>query len=488
MLKRSDGHGLDAERRSRKYRFTANVIASIVVAADLACLGIGPVAAGLLYRALGGKAYLMGMHVTIAVIITVNFLLIRLSRDSYSNPMGRGQDSDQGVVFEFTIAALLMFATVWQLGLAPSFSVPLALFYTLICITLLFVSRYVVRQLVWHLVQGGYIGQRIIIYGAEEQTSERVMRLLDLERLPYLSIVGIADGRNSRVGTPAGWNVPFIGGMDALLERVSRGDVDMVIIALPMISQTRLDEITERLQRISVDICLMPREAMDLSTQYSMRFIGSLPLFALWQRPIRDWNHILKALEDRALAAAGLLLLSPVFLLTAIAIKLTSRGPVLFRQQRFGFNNVKIEVIKFRSMHVDRQDASGAQRTVPGDARVTLVGRFIRRTSIDELPQLYNVLVGEMSIVGPRPHATMMKVGDGYYFDAVRNYAARHRVKPGITGLAQVRGLRGEIDSIERAKRRVELDLYYIENWSLMLDVRIILETIFKLPWDKRAY
>jgi exopolysaccharide biosynthesis polyprenyl glycosylphosphotransferase len=203
---------------------------------------------------------------------------------------------------------------------------------------------------------------------------------------------------------------------------------------------------------------------------------------------MRDFNRILKAIEDRVLAVLGLVLLSPLLLLTALIIKLTSHGPVLFRQQRFGFNNVKISVIKFRSMYVDRQDASGSERTTRGDPRVTPFGRIIRRLSIDELPQLYNVLTGEMSIVGPRPHATMMMVSDMYYFDAVRGYAARHRVKPGITGLAQVRGLRGEINTIERAKRRVEYDMFYIENWSLLLDLRIILETVWRLIWDKNAF
>ncbi|RYD86169.1 MAG: exopolysaccharide biosynthesis polyprenyl glycosylphosphotransferase, partial [Sphingomonadales bacterium] len=262
----------------------------------------------------------------------------------------------------------------------------------------------------------------------------------------------------------------------------------MVIIALPMIGQARLDEITEALQLVSVDICLMPREALDLSQQYSMRFIGSLPLFALWQRPMRDFNRILKAIEDRVVAVLGLILLSPLLLITALIIKLTSRGPVMFRQERFGFNNVRISVLKFRSMYVDRQDVTGTERTTRGDSRVTPFGRIIRRLSIDELPQLYNVLTGEMSIVGPRPHATKMMVGDDYYFEAVRGYAARHRVKPGITGLAQVRGLRGEINTIERAKRRVEYDMYYIENWSLLLDLRIMLETVWRLIWDKHAY
>lgn len=488
MLTTSEAPPEFAEQKSRKYRFTSNVIASIVITADIGCLILGSLMAALIHAQVGGSRYPLDMHITVAVIVAVNFLLIRLSRDSYSHPMGRGQDSDQGVVFEFLIASTLVFATVWQLGLAGLFSFSLGASYVGCSTLLLFVSRFVVRKLVWHLVQAGHIGQRIVIYGADEHATGRVLRLLELERLPYLSVIGIADGRTSRIDRDRSWGVPFLGGLDALLERAKRGDVDMVIIALPMIGQDRLDQITEQLQSVSIDICLMPREAMDLSTQYSMRFIGSLPLFALWQRPIRDWDHIIKALEDRLLALTGLIVLSPLLALTALAVKLTSRGPVLFRQQRFGFNNVKIHVLKFRSMYVDLQDESGTERTVRGDPRVTPVGRIIRRLSIDELPQLYNVLCGEMSIVGPRPHATTMMVGDKHYFDAVRGYAARHRVKPGITGLAQVRGLRGEITTIERAKRRVEYDFYYIENWSLMLDVRIILETFYKLLWDHNAY
>jgi lipopolysaccharide/colanic/teichoic acid biosynthesis glycosyltransferase len=174
--------------------------------------------------------------------------------------------------------------------------------------------------------------------------------------------------------------------------------------------------------------------------------------------------------------------------ITALAIKLESRGPIVFKQKRIGFNNNEIIVLKFRSMYMDLEDVSGAKRTEKNDARVTRVGSFIRKTSIDELPQLFNVLKGEMSLVGPRPHATMMRVGDKFYFDAVRGYAARHRVKPGITGLAQVRGLRGEIATTERAQKRVEYDIYYIENWSPLLDIRIMIETVVKIAWDKDAY
>jgi exopolysaccharide biosynthesis polyprenyl glycosylphosphotransferase len=203
---------------------------------------------------------------------------------------------------------------------------------------------------------------------------------------------------------------------------------------------------------------------------------------------MRDIDGLLKEALDYILATLALLMLSPIMAITALAIKLESRGPIVFKQKRIGFNNNEIIVLKFRSMYMDLEDVSGAKRTEKNDARVTRVGSLIRKTSIDELPQLFNVLKGEMSLVGPRPHATMMRVGDKFYFDAVRGYAARHRVKPGITGLAQVRGLRGEIATTERAQKRVEYDIYYIENWSPLLDIRIMIETVVKIAWDKDAY
>ena len=187
-------------------------------------------------------------------------------------------------------------------------------------------------------------------------------------------------------------------------------------------------------------------------------------------------------------ASVGLVLLAPLLLGCAAAIKLGSPGPVFFRQNRYGRDGRLFSIYKFRTMRSDLGDGTGVQQTVKNDPRVTRVGAFLRRSSFDELPQLLNVLDGTMSLVGPRPHATMMRVGDKYYFDAVKGYTARHRVKPGITGLAQVRGLRGEIATTERARKRVEYDIYYIENWSPLLDIRIMIETVLKLVWDKNAY
>jgi polysaccharide biosynthesis protein PslA len=350
------------------------------------------------------------------------------------------------------------------------------------------VSRIGFRKMAWWLMERGYIGQRVVIYGADRDVVTRVIELLALERLPHLKIIGFADERKARVDRAPIGDVHYVGGCRDLVLLGQEGSLDQVIIALPEAHQARLDEIVEHLSAAAIDICCLPREVVELQSHYRVNFIGSLPVFSLWLRPIRDFDVLIKAIQDRALALTGMIVLSPLMILTAIAIRLESKGDIFFIQQRYGFNNLEIGIFKFRSMYSDRQDVSGAARTIKNDDRVTRVGRIIRRLSIDELPQLFNVLRGEMSLVGPRPHATKMRVEDQYYFDAVEGYAARHRVKPGITGLAQVRGLRGEIATLDRAKKRVEYDTYYIDHWSPLLDVRIILETLVIIVWDRNAY
>src|SRR6185295_7965247 len=178
-------------------------------------------------------------------------------------------------------------------------------------------------------------------------------------------------------------------------------------------------------------------------------------------------------------AALASIALAPVMALVALAIKLDSPGPVLFRQKRYGFNNELIEVFKFRSMYADKADAAARQLVSKHDVRVTKVGRLIRKTSIDELPQLFNVLKGELSIVGPRPHALQAKAANKLYYEAVEGYFARHRVKPGMTGWAQIHGWRGETDTIDKIMQRVNHDLYYIENWSILLNFYICVMTPF---------
>jgi polysaccharide biosynthesis protein PslA len=207
-------------------------------------------------------------------------------------------------------------------------------------------------------------------------------------------------------------------------------------------------------------------------------YVGTVPVPEVVDRPLKNWRAVAKWREDKLLGPLLLIFVGPLMALTGILIKLDSPGPVLFVQKRFGINNEVIGVLKFRTMHIDRADPSGAQRTVRNDPRVTRLGRILRWLSFDELPQLINVIRGDMSLVGPRPHTVAMKAGDRLYGEAVERYLHRHRVKPGITAWAQVSGLRGEVDTLEKAHARVAHDLYYIEHWSPWLDLKILLKTV----------
>ena len=473
-------------RTNGHIRFTSNVLRSLGIVNDVACFVCAYVLAMIAYDLTIGYYYDARLHRTGAIILCINYFLIRVSRDGYAAVKGQGEDVGGSSLADFLLASGLTTLVILQLEMMREFSRGFALYFIGFSMIMLFLSRIAFRKLIWKLMDKGVVGQRVAIYADSAKAADKVAKLLEIERLPHLRIIGYADDR--RQTKPEERELPYLGGFEALLKMARTGQLDQVILALPLIRQDRLEYIADTLSAASIDLCVLPRETLELKTGYRVNFLGSLPVFAIWQQPIRDVDGIVKEMLDRGLAILAVILLSPILLLTCLAIRVESKGPILFRQKRFGFNNNEISVLKFRSMYVDRQDTSGAERTQKNDPRVTRVGRFIRRTSIDELPHLFNVLKGDMSLVGPRPHATMMRVGDKYYFDAVKGYTARHRVKPGITGLAQVRGLRGEIATTERARKRVEYDIYYIENWSPLLDIRIMIETVLKLVWDKNAY
>jgi exopolysaccharide biosynthesis polyprenyl glycosylphosphotransferase len=216
--------------------------------------------------------------------------------------------------------------------------------------------------------------------------------------------------------------------------------------------------------------------------------LGDMPVITLFERPISGTDAIVKRAEDLLFTSIILFFIWPIMLIAAIAVKLDSPGPVFFRQPREGFNNQRFDVLKFRSMVHDQCETDGVQQATRGDARVTRVGRIIRATSIDELPQLFNVLMGDMSLVGPRPHAPSTRANGRLFHEVVQTYAARHKVKPGITGWAQVCGWRGETDTEEKLVKRLEHDLHYIENWSVPFDIYILFRTVFAVLFPKNAF
>ncbi len=265
--------------------------------------------------------------------------------------------------------------------------------------------------------------------------------------------------------------------------------LDLVIFAMPITAENRLLQMLRKLWVLPVDIRLAAHSNKLRLRPRSYSYIGTVPVLDVFDKPIADWDVVLKSAFDRIVSWVLLIVLSPVLLATALAVKIDSKGPVFFRQKRYGFNNELIEVFKFRSMYAEAADATASKLVTKDDPRVTRVGRFIRKTSLDELPQLVNVAwFGNLSLVGPRPHAVHAKAADSAYDEVVDGYFARHKVRPGITGWAQVNGWRGETDTREKLQNRVEHDLYYIENWSLAFDIYILAMTPFALMKTENAY
>jgi putative colanic acid biosynthesis UDP-glucose lipid carrier transferase len=273
--------------------------------------------------------------------------------------------------------------------------------------------------------------------------------------------------------------VPVRGRVGDLFGFVHHTPVDIIVVALPWESTVRINAMVERLHRIASDV-VVPLDKDSFSPRFAeFAVVAGVPSLRVLYQPLKGSLGLLKRLEDISVAIVALILTSPLLLVAAIAIKLDSRGPVVFRQQRVGFNNKPFTIYKLRTFTVDPTD-DGSLGTKRNDARVTRVGSTLRRLSIDELPQLVNVLRGEMSVVGPRPHVPNMQVSGQQYYDLVRDYAARYRVKPGITGWGQINGMRGGIDTLEKAARGVRLDLHYIENWSIWFDLRIMVATVVR--------
>lgn len=270
--------------------------------------------------------------------------------------------------------------------------------------------------------------------------------------------------------------------IDQIEQAIDQNHIRAIYIALPVSASACVEKIQSVALDRNIDIYWAPDIFSMTLINPSIREFAGVPLVTLSESPLVGQSAVTKAVEDRVLASLALLLLSPLFLLVSLAIKAESSGPVFFKQKRHGWDGSVFEIWKFRSMRAHQDD--NVEQAKRDDPRITRVGRFIRRTSIDELPQLFNVLGGSMSLVGPRPHAT---VHNEYFSGKIASYYTRHRIKPGITGLAQISGYRGETDTLEKMEGRIRYDLYYINNWSLALDIEIMLRTVFTL-FSKEAY
>lgn len=320
--------------------------------------------------------------------------------------------------------------------------------------------------------------QRVIIIGGFPD-GEKIAEKLALEPDLY-DVIGIFDDRINRLQN-IHHAVPILGNINDMIAFCRHELPDMIIIAIFDASRERLRTIIRKTIVLPANIYL----AMDVKsiiknyTKILSEEETDITLLSLSKIPLHGIKYFQKYLEDKILSLFFITILSPIMIFISIIIKLDSRGPIFFKQDRYGFNNKTIKILKFRTMYIDKEDVSGAQRTIQNDPRVTRVGRYLRNWSLDELPQFFNVLGGSMSIVGPRAHAVAMRVNNEMYEKIIDCYSARHKVKPGITGLSQVMGYRGEVSNKKLAQKRIDYDLFYINNWSLYLDLKIILKSIY---------
>ncbi|MGE3247864.1 MAG: undecaprenyl-phosphate glucose phosphotransferase [Beijerinckiaceae bacterium] len=388
----------------------------------------------------------------------------------------------------WTLACLAAMAGIFFLKRGVEFSRVWLLSFYAAGLVALIAGRIAVYALVESMTRRGRLDRRTAIVGGGP-AAEDLLRELAHQKNTDLKIYGVFDDRNEERSPEITAGFPKLGTVDDLVEFARHARLDLIIFTLPIAAEQRILDMLRKLWILPIDIRLAAHTNKLRLRPRAYSWIGGVPVLDVFDKPMAGWDHVLKYTFDKIVGALALVALSPVLLLTAIAIKLDSRGPVLFRQKRYGFNNELIEVYKFRSMYADQLDPTASKLVQKNDPRVTRVGRFIRKTSIDELPQLFNVVFkGNLSLVGPRPHAVHAKAADRLYNDVVDGYFARHRVRPGMTGWAQVNGWRGETDTPEKLQRRVEHDLVYIENWSILFDLYILSITPFALAKSENAY
>jgi putative colanic acid biosynthesis UDP-glucose lipid carrier transferase len=375
------------------------------------------------------------------------------------------------LIYGFLSGTLREFSRLW---LSLSFVIGFALLLT---------NRKILVHTLRNASERGEITEAIVIVGANER-AEKI--ITSIQEMPYsnIAVLGVFDDRFNRPMSDLMLE-SLLGTTGDMLDYIRRHRVDRVVVALPWISSDRTNSLLARLGTVPVRIDLVPNDMIWQYPNIDMERIGGVPVLTIANSRVERQIGMIKRVEDIVISSLALLLLWPLLLLVAAGVKLGSKGPAIFKQQRHGFNNQVFEVYKFRSMRLQDDDSGIVKQATRGDARITRLGKFLRRTSIDELPQLFNVLKGDMSIVGPRPHAVQH---NDEYGAIISQYFARHNVKPGITGWAQVKGLRGETDTIEKMHKRVDADLYYIEHWSLLLDLKVIVMTAMTVLFHDTAY
>ena len=455
--------------------------ASEALLTALGCLAIGAVA-------VPEPGLLTGTHVALAFVAGLFAILLIQLGDGYQIPILRSpRRGAQRAIVGWLVSALLYTVVAGHAGASILHSGMLILAAYVGGAVVLGGERFGLSLMIRRWSRNGVMERRAVIIGGGNPARE-LIRELEGQPDNDIRICGIFDDRDERRSPDMVAGYPKLGTFEELVEFARKARIDMMIISLPLTAEARILELLKMLWVLPVDIRIAAHSTKLRFRPRSYSHIGQVSMLDVFDRPINDWDSVAKRCFDLFFAVFALLLVWPIMLAAAIAVKVTSKGPVIFVQKRHGFNNEVINVYKFRSMYTEMSDPTARNAVTKNDPRVTPVGRFIRKTSIDELPQLFNVLEGTLSLVGPRPHAVLAQTNNRKYADVVDNYFARHRVKPGVTGWAQINGWRGEVDHDDKIKGRTACDLYYIENWSLWLDLKILFLTPLRLMNTENAY
>ncbi len=386
-------------------------------------------------------------------------------------------DDAFGLFKAWCIASMALISVTYFLQPVRYSRLVLGLFFAT-SLALLVAERWTFRRVLQAIRRRGHNLKDVLVVGAGDLGRRVIATLQDHRELGF-RVAGVLTRRPAKVGSEID-GVPVIGRLGDLRAIMASRRIDQVIIALPLEEQAALRGLMAVLSESTADVKIVPDLVQYVTLSGGVEEFGGLPLLSLQNGPLEGWNGVTKRLFDVVFSSAALVVAGPVLAVCALFVKAGSRGPIFYRQERMGMDGRLFHILKLRTMRPDAE-AAGAQMAVPGDARVTPLGRFLRRTSIDELPQLWNVLRGDMSLVGPRPERPVFIEE---FRRQIPRYQLRHKVKAGITGWAQVNGLRGQT-SIEK---RIEYDLYYIENWSLWLDVKILARTVAGGFLSKNAY
>lgn len=473
---------------SNGFTVSNGMMACLVACADCLILLCSGLAAYMLYPGWNIERYLMYLSATgIYALLTVLLFSIAglYNIDAIFDTFHTRKQLPK-IVMLCTVAFLILVTAAFALKISTWFSRHWAFFWLIASIASIYVVRLLARQLLLKWARSGRLTRNIAIVGAGDQ-GQLLYDFLKNQPYPWIQVVGVFDDRSERVSNAIDGG-QLAGNIETLLGMARQTRIDDILVALPWGAEDRILTILNKLQILPANIRLSPDLVGFKFPFHSYSYYNGVPALNVFDKPLSGGDYLIKSIEDKVLSLLILMLIFPILMVIAVLIKLDSPGPVLFRQKRYGFNNQLIEVWKFRSMRVDQQDDNAAQLTTRNDPRVTRLGRLLRKTSLDELPQFFNVLTGEMSIVGPRPHATEAKAAGMLYENVVHQYAARHKVKPGITGWAQVNGWRGDTDTEEKIRKRVEYDIDYINNWSLSRDLLIILKTVTVVLGDQNAY